>query len=63
MFVCEWLSLRVLVIPFTVAILRYGLLLETGHGGDPEEVALQDRPLQVLALAWLAVYLVGVYVG
>ena len=29
----------------------------------PEEILLTDRPLQVLALAWLGTYLVGVYGG
>jgi decaprenyl-phosphate phosphoribosyltransferase len=51
------------IIPFVLAILRYGLLLDAGVGGEPEEVILRDRPLQLLAVAWLVVYTLGVYLG
>lgn len=50
-------------VPFVLAILRYALLLETDHGGAPEEVLLGDRGMQALALFWLAVYGAGVYLG
>jgi decaprenyl-phosphate phosphoribosyltransferase len=50
-------------IPFVLAILRYGLLLETGRGGEPEDVLLGDAPLLGLAIAWLVVYGCGVYLG
>jgi len=51
------------VIPFVLAILRYELLLDAGHGGAPEDVILRDRPLQLLAVAWVVVYALGVYLG
>ena len=54
-----WFELS--IVPFVLGILRYALLLETGHGGAPEEVVLGDRTLQVLGLVWAAVFAVGVY--
>ncbi len=50
-------------IPFVLAVLRYGLLLETGRGGAPEDVLLGDASLLGLGLAWLAVYGCGVSFG
>ena len=41
------------VIPFTVAILRYAVDVDSGLAGEPEEIALGDRVLQFLALAWI----------
>jgi decaprenyl-phosphate phosphoribosyltransferase len=51
------------VLPLALVVLRYGLLLETGQGGAPEDVFLRDRPLQALALAWALIYVAGVYLG
>jgi hypothetical protein len=39
--------------PFTVAILRYAVDVDGGHAGEPEEIALGDRVLQLLAVAWI----------
>lgn len=41
------------MIPFTVAILRYAVDVDGGMAGEPEEIALKDRALQLLALAWI----------
>ncbi len=41
------------MIPFTVAILRYAVDVDGGIAGEPEEIALKDRALQLLALAWI----------
>jgi decaprenyl-phosphate phosphoribosyltransferase len=49
--------------PFVLGVLRYGRLLETGRGGAPEELVLQDRTLQVLGALWLACFAVGVHVA
>jgi decaprenyl-phosphate phosphoribosyltransferase len=54
---------QVSAIPFVLAILRYALVLESGRAGAPEEILMTDRPLQLLALAWVGTYLVGVYGG
>ena len=53
-----WFELS--IVPFAVAILRYALLLEEGHGGAPEDIVLGDRPLQVLGLVWLVIWGAGV---
>jgi decaprenyl-phosphate phosphoribosyltransferase len=54
---------EVSAVPFVLAVLRYALLLEWGHGAAPEDVLYSDRTLQVLVLLWLAVYGTGVYLG
>lgn len=54
---------QVSAIPFVLAILRYALVLESGRAGAPEEILISDRPLQILAAAWVVTYLVGVYGG
>jgi decaprenyl-phosphate phosphoribosyltransferase len=41
------------MIPFTIAILRYAVDVDGGMAGEPEEIALRDRVLQLLALAWI----------
>jgi len=56
-----WFQLS--IVPFVLAILRYALLLDTGAGGAPEEIVLQDQPLQVLGLLWVLTFAVGVYAG
>ena len=40
-------------IPITIAILRYAVDVDGGMAGEPEEIALKDRVLQLLALAWI----------
>jgi decaprenyl-phosphate phosphoribosyltransferase len=56
-----WFQLSIL--PFVLAILRYALLLDQGKGSAPEELVLGDRPLQLMGLAWAAVFACGIYVG
>jgi decaprenyl-phosphate phosphoribosyltransferase len=41
------------MIPFTIAILRYAVDVDGGMAGEPEEIALKDRVLQLLAVAWI----------
>lgn len=41
------------MIPFTIAILRYAVDVDGGLAGEPEEIALKDRVLQLLAVAWI----------
>jgi decaprenyl-phosphate phosphoribosyltransferase len=43
----------VTIIPFTIAILRYAVDVDGGIAGEPEEIALRDRVLQLLAVAWV----------
>ena len=49
------------IVPFVVAVLRYAVDVDSGSGGEPEEIALGDRVLQVLALLWVATLTVAVY--
>ena len=52
---------QVSMVPFTIAILRYAADVDRGDGGAPDELALTDRVLQILALAWIACMAVAVY--
>ena len=47
-------------VPFVLGIMRYGLLLDQGHGEEPEEVLLGDRVLLILGAVWLALLVLGV---
>ena len=49
------------IVPFVVAVLRYSVDVDNGDGGEPEEIALGDRVLQVLAIAWVAMLTLAVY--
>ena len=49
------------MVPFVVAVLRYAVDVDGGNAGEPEEIALRDRVLQVLGLAWLACLALAVY--
>lgn len=48
------------VIPFALGILKYGQVIDAGQAEAPEDVLLATRWLQLLALAWLALFVVGV---
>ena len=50
------------MVPFTMAILRYAVDVDGGQAGEPEEIALGDRVLQFLAVAWVVLVAVAVYV-
>jgi decaprenyl-phosphate phosphoribosyltransferase len=49
----------VTIVPFTLALLRYGLLVTGGHGGAPEEIMLSDRFMQLAGLGWLVAFALG----
>lgn len=53
---------QVSMVPFTIAILRFAADVDRGQGGAPDEMALSDRVLQILALAWVACIVMAVYV-
>ncbi len=42
------------MVPFTIAILRYAVDVDGGLAGEPEDIALRDRVLQLLFLVWIA---------
>lgn len=51
------------MIPFTIAILRYAVDVDGGEAGEPEDIALGDRVLQILALAWIGSVVAAIYLG
>ncbi len=51
------------IIPFTVAILRYAVDIDGGIAGEPEDIALNDRVLQLLALALIGTVGAAIYFG
>ena len=50
------------MVPFVVAVLRYAVDVDGGNAGEPEDIAIGDRVLQVLAACWAASLLLAVYV-
>jgi decaprenyl-phosphate phosphoribosyltransferase len=50
---------EVTVVPFTIALLRYALLVTGGRAAAPEEVLLGDRFIQVVGLAWVLTFSLG----
>jgi decaprenyl-phosphate phosphoribosyltransferase len=42
------------MIPITVAMLRYAVDVDGGMAGEPEDIVLGDRVLQLLGVAWIA---------
>ena len=50
------------IVPFVIGILRYGLLVDRGQGGAPEEIMLRDPGMRLIGVVWLALFLGSVYV-
>lgn len=49
------------IAPFTLALLRYAYEIDRGGAGEPEDVVLSDRTLQVLGVAFVALVAVAVF--
>ncbi|MEY9837488.1 decaprenyl-phosphate phosphoribosyltransferase [Streptacidiphilus sp. EB103A] len=49
------------IVPFVLGVMRYAVFADRGTAGAPEEILLKDRPLQLIAAAWLAVYGLAVW--
>jgi len=49
------------LVPFVVAVLRYAVDVDGGNGGEPEEIAIGDRVLQVLGAALVLTLTAAVY--
>jgi len=47
------------VLPFVLAILRYGVSIDRGNAEAPEDTALGDKVLLLLGLAWLVLFGLG----
>lgn len=55
--------MRLSIITFVGALLRYGMVVFDGEAGEPEEVILRDRHILVLGGLWLGLFAAGVYVA
>ena len=51
------------MVPFTIGVLRYAVDVDGGLAGEPEDIALRDRVLQVLFLALIGTVGVAVILG
>ncbi len=49
------------MVPFVVAVLRYAVDVDGGNAGEPEEIALKDRVLQVLGASWIVTLFLSFY--
>ncbi|MCB0912602.1 MAG: decaprenyl-phosphate phosphoribosyltransferase [Propionibacteriaceae bacterium] len=49
------------IAPFTLAVLRYAMKIDQGQAGEPEDVVLSDRILQVLAVLWVIPVAIAVF--
>ncbi|NLF31258.1 MAG: decaprenyl-phosphate phosphoribosyltransferase [Planctomycetes bacterium] len=54
---------QVSIVPFLIAILRFAATIDKGDGGAPDEIALSDRVLLVLAILWVLCIVMAVYVA
>jgi decaprenyl-phosphate phosphoribosyltransferase len=54
-----WIELT--VIPLVLSVLHIFRLLDAGHGGEPEQLALRDHLLQAYAGIWIALMAIGLY--
>lgn len=51
------------MIPITLAILRYAVDVDAASAGEPEEIVLSDRVLQVLGAVWIVVVALAIVLG
>ncbi|TBT86573.1 decaprenyl-phosphate phosphoribosyltransferase [Propioniciclava sinopodophylli] len=59
-----WLRLPwhvISIAPFTLALLRYAYVIDSGSAGEPEDVVLSDRVLQALGLLWVVPVAIAVF--
>jgi decaprenyl-phosphate phosphoribosyltransferase len=55
----SWFAIS--MIPFTIAILRYAVDVDGGMAGEPEDIVLRDRVLQLLGVALIGTIGAAVY--
>lgn len=54
-----WFELS--IVPFVLAVLMVELAIETGGGGEPEEIALRNRGVLLAGVAWVGLVAAGIY--
>jgi decaprenyl-phosphate phosphoribosyltransferase len=53
------LARELTLVPFTLVLLRYALVVSWGGGGAPEAVLFRDRFIQCSGTVWLLLFLIG----
>jgi decaprenyl-phosphate phosphoribosyltransferase len=51
------------IAPFVLALFRYAINVDVGKAGEPEDIVMRDRVLQILGLVWLVLVAIGVFSG
>lgn len=59
----QHLMMSLSAVPFVASLLRYSMIVFSGRGGEPEEIFLSDRTIQVFAAIWLGLFLAGLSVS
>jgi decaprenyl-phosphate phosphoribosyltransferase len=54
-----WLVIS--IIPLTIGLLQYALEVDRGDAGEPEDVVLNHRALQLVGMLWLATLALGIF--
>lgn len=49
------------IVPFALGILEYAYKVDSGAAGEPEDVVLNDRMLQVIGVVWLIIISLAVF--
>ncbi len=49
------------IAPFVLGVLRYAVDVDRGLAGEPEDAIARDHVLQVVGVAWVVVFALGVY--
>jgi decaprenyl-phosphate phosphoribosyltransferase len=49
------------IAPFVLGLLRYAVDIDAGKAGEPEDIVLRDRLLQVIGVLWLGCICLGVF--
>lgn len=50
------------IAPLTIGLLQYAMEVDRGDAGEPEDVVLKHRALQVIGLLWLVLVAVAVFI-
>ncbi|MGO1971828.1 MAG: decaprenyl-phosphate phosphoribosyltransferase [Propionibacteriaceae bacterium] len=49
------------IVPFALGLLEYAYKVDSGEAGEPEDVVLNDRTLQVIGVVWLIIISLAVF--
>ncbi|MDO5498624.1 MAG: decaprenyl-phosphate phosphoribosyltransferase [Propionibacteriaceae bacterium] len=54
-----WLVIS--IIPLTIGLLQYALEVDRGDAGEPEDVVLNHRALQIVGILWIVTLALGIF--